>query len=206
MPRQPLASLLLGNDRMAAGAFGIEGDVVPPLLRDGAFVVDRLHRAFRDARLTIDAIDRVDVQHLLSLVETFHRADRGAVGVLAALTGFGDDEGHERFLATQERGTPSRPRRPRDSAASLTLHMPATRPKWTRGQKKSGAARLARNDRTMSATRSPFGAGCCHDRRPLRRIARPLPPTRPRRGGGTVPPLRRAPDAAGPHPVGAPAR
>src|SRR5258708_6744113 len=111
-------------------ALGVEGVVGLPFLRDGGFVEDRLNRAFRHAGLAVDAVVRVDVQHLLALVEALHRADRDTVGVLAAVTGLGDDEGHERLLAMRVRELAAWPRRP-GPPRCLPLHMPAPRPKWT---------------------------------------------------------------------------
>ena len=77
---------------MVARPLGIESDVVLPLRRNGAVVEDRLDRALRDARLAVDAVVRVDVEHLLPFVEAIAGADRDAVGVLATDAGFGDDK------------------------------------------------------------------------------------------------------------------
>src|SRR5262249_4910698 len=134
--------LLLRDDRVATRALGIEGDVVPPFLRDGSFVEDRLDRAFRHAGLAVDAVVRIDVQHLFALVEALHRADRHTVGVLAAVTGLANDERHERFLSMRMGERAARPRRP-GTPRCLPLHMPAPRPKWTSQSKKSPSWLLA---------------------------------------------------------------
>src|SRR5262249_48471478 len=63
----------LRDGRTAFGAVGVQLDVVSPFLGDRGFVVDRLDGAFGDARLAVQAIHRVDVQHLLAFVEAVHR-------------------------------------------------------------------------------------------------------------------------------------
>src|SRR5262249_17055574 len=73
--REPLAILLLRDDGMTTRPLGVESDVMPPFLGNIVFMEDRLDRAFRHAGLAVDAILRVDVEHLLALVEAFHRAD-----------------------------------------------------------------------------------------------------------------------------------
>ena len=55
---------------------------------------DRLGRALRLADAAVDALVRVDDQHVLALVEAVHGADFDAVHVLALDAGFGDDVGH----------------------------------------------------------------------------------------------------------------
>src|SRR5262249_38322890 len=81
-PRPPARSsrgLLLGDARQLSGHLRVEGDVVTPRLGDGRLVEDGPDGALRDAGLAVDAVYRVDVQHLLALVEALHRADRDAV-------------------------------------------------------------------------------------------------------------------------------
>src|SRR6185369_3265918 len=55
---------------------------------------DRLGRAFGFADAAIDALVRVDHQHVLALVEAIHGADLDAVHVLALDASFGDDVSH----------------------------------------------------------------------------------------------------------------
>src|SRR5688572_29430420 len=55
-----------------------------PLLGDVVFLEDRLDRALGNARFAVDALVRVNVQHLLTLVEALHGANDDAIGVLAA--------------------------------------------------------------------------------------------------------------------------
>src|SRR5262249_20061593 len=55
---------------------------------------DRFHRALRDTRFAVDAIDGVNVQHHVVLVETLYRADNGAVGVLAIVARLADGVSH----------------------------------------------------------------------------------------------------------------
>src|SRR6185503_10526528 len=57
---------------------------------------DRLGRAFRLAHTAVDALVRMDHEHVLTLEETVHGADFDAVHVLALDAGFGDDVGHRR--------------------------------------------------------------------------------------------------------------
>ncbi len=62
---------------------------------------NRLDGAFGHTRFAIDAMERVNVKHRLSLVETVARADNDAIGMLAANTRFGNDKRHEILLWTQ---------------------------------------------------------------------------------------------------------
>src|SRR6185503_13655233 len=57
---------------------------------------DRLGRAFGLADAAVDALIRVDDEHVLALVEAVHGADFDAIHVLALDAGFGDDVGHKR--------------------------------------------------------------------------------------------------------------
>src|SRR4030095_16615423 len=96
-----LGGLLLGDVGGTAGglqrggALRVELDVARPLCRRVRLREDRLDRALRDARLAVDAVFRVDVEHHLVLVEALYRADDATVGVLAVVTGRGDDVGHD---------------------------------------------------------------------------------------------------------------
>src|SRR5829696_4081578 len=74
---------------------GVQLHVAGPLGRGVGLGEDGLDRALGDARLAVDAVVRVDVQHHLVLVEALHRTDDTAVGVLAVVTGGGDDVSHE---------------------------------------------------------------------------------------------------------------
>ncbi len=84
----------------AAGRFQLRGfvrvqlNVALPLGGRVRLAEDGLDRAFRHARFAVDAVGRVDVEHHVVLVETFHRADDAAVGVLAVVTGFADGMRH----------------------------------------------------------------------------------------------------------------
>jgi hypothetical protein len=60
-------------------------------------VEDRLDWALRNAGFAIDALVRVDIEHLLALVEALHGAHHHAIGVLAAEAGFGNDMSHGLF-------------------------------------------------------------------------------------------------------------
>src|SRR5262249_44986031 len=62
----PLAAGLLER----SGLFGIELRVVRPLGRDIGLGEDGFHGAFRHAGFTVDAVNRIDVQHHVVLIET----------------------------------------------------------------------------------------------------------------------------------------
>jgi hypothetical protein len=72
----------------------IQGDVLPPLPRDVVFVKNCLDGAFRHARVTVNALNGIDVQHLLPFVKAIARADDDAIGVLAAGARLGHNIGH----------------------------------------------------------------------------------------------------------------
>ncbi len=55
---------------------------------------DGLNRAFRNTGFAVDALIRVDIQHLFAFVETLHRANDDAIGVLAVEAGFGNNVSH----------------------------------------------------------------------------------------------------------------
>ena len=72
--------------------FGIE---LEPLLKRRLGVgLNRLDRAFGLAHPAVDALVRVDDEHVLALVEAIHGADFDAVHVLALDAVFGDDVSH----------------------------------------------------------------------------------------------------------------
>src|SRR6266513_705174 len=66
-------------------------DVLPLV---GVLGHDRVDRALGDADGAIDALVRIDHQHVRPLVEAVDRADVDAVGVLAFDAAFGDDVSH----------------------------------------------------------------------------------------------------------------
>ena len=68
---------------MNGEGLGIQLREARPLRRHGAFHEDGLDRALGNARLAIDAIDRIDIEHHVVLVEAFNRADDAAIGVFA---------------------------------------------------------------------------------------------------------------------------
>src|SRR6185295_14688000 len=83
---------LAGDVRPFQREFGIQ---LQPLVGLGIGIRhDRLGRAFRLADPAVDALVRVDDEHVLALVEAVHGADFDAVHVLALDAGFGDDVGH----------------------------------------------------------------------------------------------------------------
>src|SRR5260370_27845233 len=62
---------------------GIERGETAPLSGNIGFREDGLDRTFRHTGFAVDAINWVDVEHLLSLPEAFDRADDDAVRVFA---------------------------------------------------------------------------------------------------------------------------
>src|SRR5690606_32948968 len=77
----------------------VPGDELLPLLGDFLLRVDRLDRAGVDAEPAVDALLRVDVEHLPVLVlavDAVDRADVHARRVLGADAGLGDDVRHPR--------------------------------------------------------------------------------------------------------------
>lgn len=65
-----------------------------PFFRQIVFVEDRRNRTFRDTCFAVDAFVWVNVEDLLSFVETFNRANDHAIGVFAVKARFGNDVCH----------------------------------------------------------------------------------------------------------------
>jgi len=85
---------VLGDVGPFLGVFGVHGE---PLLETGLGVcLDGFGRAFRLADAAIDALVRVDHEHIFAFVEAVHGADFHAVHELTLDAGFGDDIGHKR--------------------------------------------------------------------------------------------------------------
>ena len=76
------------------GMFGIEREVRLPGGGQLSVMVDRLDGAFRDASLAIDAMVRIDVQHVLVLVKALAWAHDHAIGVLAVTARFANNVRH----------------------------------------------------------------------------------------------------------------
>lgn len=88
--------LLLFRDRGARRRhFSIQLRVRLPLVRQIIFMKDRLDRTLWHTSFTIDALFRMDVEHLFAFIEALHRANDNAIGIPAAVTRFGDNVGHE---------------------------------------------------------------------------------------------------------------
>src|SRR6266851_4440071 len=95
----------VGRARLGIGDHGpdlrqlcIEGGEFLLFLGQIFFGNDRVDRAFGNADGAVDALVRVDHQHVRALVEAIDRADVDAVGVLALDAAFGDDVGHRAIL------------------------------------------------------------------------------------------------------------
>src|SRR5205823_11475833 len=72
-------------------ALGVERNEMLPLRRHLGSREDCGDGALRDARPAINALVRVDIEHLLILIEAIGRADGDAIGVLAIVARLGDD-------------------------------------------------------------------------------------------------------------------
>src|SRR6266446_2202502 len=92
------ARLGIGDDGPDLGELGVERGVFLLLLGQVFFGNDRVHRTLGDADGAIDALVRVDHQHVRPFVEAIDRADIDAVGVLALDAAFHDDVGHRAIL------------------------------------------------------------------------------------------------------------
>jgi hypothetical protein len=73
----------------------VELNELDPRAGNLGFMEDGFHRAFRDARLAVDAMLWIDVELGAILVKALARADDHAVGVLAVLARLANDIGHE---------------------------------------------------------------------------------------------------------------
>ena len=83
---------LLGQIRPDFSIFGV--DLEPFAVFVFGVRDDRLRRAFRLANTTINALVRVDDEHILSLIETIYGADFDTVRVFAFDAGVVDDISH----------------------------------------------------------------------------------------------------------------
>jgi len=62
-------------------------------------MINGLDRALRNTGLAIDALFRMDIEHLLALVEAFDGADDNTVGISAANARLGNNVSHETCLS-----------------------------------------------------------------------------------------------------------
>ena len=74
---------LFGDDGQFLRFFGIDLDVILPLLRKIVLVKNRFYRTFWHASFTVDALIRIDVDHGFPFVETFYGANHNTVCVFA---------------------------------------------------------------------------------------------------------------------------
>ena len=73
---------------------GIQCDEVALVGWDILLVEDRLDRTFVEARIAVDALVWVDVQHVLAIAKAIAGANNNAVGVFATETRLGDNVSH----------------------------------------------------------------------------------------------------------------
>src|SRR5262249_32124808 len=108
--------------------------------------------ALRDARLAIDAVHRVDVQHHVVLIKALHRADDTAIGVLAIVTRFADSVSHkEKFLSSKPSGA---------TGLGSTSRAPAHRSGVVLRFSFARFARLDRRSRAIRCRDSKLQWGC----------------------------------------------
>ena len=86
--------LLLGNHGQNFGFVGIELDEGFPFGGNPHCREDRLDRAFGDTGSAVDALDGIDHQHGLVLMEAIDRTHRHANGILAIDAGLGNNVRH----------------------------------------------------------------------------------------------------------------
>src|SRR5690606_30423650 len=86
------------DDGQLRRALGVDFDPLLLVVGQLRLVVDRFDRALRNAGATIDALARVDVEHVLVPVEAVHGAHGHAVGEAAAVAVVRDNEGHGALL------------------------------------------------------------------------------------------------------------
>src|SRR5262249_29959256 len=84
------------------GLLGVQRREAGPLGRHVGLGEDGLDGALRHARLAVDAVGRVDVEHLLVLVEALDRANGNAIGVLAVVAGLANGVGHRNRVLSRE--------------------------------------------------------------------------------------------------------
>jgi hypothetical protein len=75
---------------------GVDLDIVLPLFRDLAFRKDGVHRAYRHAAVAVNALSRIDVQHLVIIgaMDAVHWANIDAGFVLDPNARLSDYVGH----------------------------------------------------------------------------------------------------------------
>jgi hypothetical protein len=73
-------------------------NIEPAIERGLGIRLDGVHRAFRLAHPTIDALVGMDDEHVLALVEAVHGTDFDAIHVLALDADFSDDVRHQSHL------------------------------------------------------------------------------------------------------------
>jgi hypothetical protein len=77
---------------------GIQSGEVFPFLRKVVLVENRFDRALRNTGLAVDALIRMDIEHLCAFIEAIDRADNDAIGVLAVEARLGDNVSHSLLL------------------------------------------------------------------------------------------------------------
>src|SRR5258708_900053 len=92
---------LFGDDRAGLRQLGVELRVFLPFLGKVVFVEDGFDGTLGNARLTVNALLGVDVQHRLPLIEALYRAHDDAIRVFAIETRLGYDVSHYSFLSLE---------------------------------------------------------------------------------------------------------
>jgi len=73
---------------------GVFRDELGPFTGDFIFRENGVYRTDGGTGIAIDAFIRIDIQHIVSLVETFHGTDLGAIAVFTIHAGLTHDIGH----------------------------------------------------------------------------------------------------------------
>ena len=78
----------------AQGTFRVEGRKARPIRRYVCFREDRLHRALRNTRVTIDTRLGVDHQHVVIEMKSLNRTNKRAISVATIHARLGHDVGN----------------------------------------------------------------------------------------------------------------
>src|SRR5688572_12986317 len=85
---------LFGYHRALRRHLGVELDEGFLVFGHIVLMKDSLHGTLGHAGFAVDALIRMDVEHLIAFVKAFHWAYNDAIGVLAAKAGLSNDVGH----------------------------------------------------------------------------------------------------------------
>src|SRR5207302_9114200 len=98
------------------------------IFRHVVLMKDRFHRALRHAGLAVDALIRMDIEHLLAFIKTLDRANHNAIGVFAAEAGLDNYMGHLTNLSSRSSTSTAKQQ---NFMEFWALHSSAMRPRTT---------------------------------------------------------------------------